>query len=158
MKALVAAALVIASASIATAAPWQTESSFDGDDLIGETAYQWENGGGAVVLGYECDAMFGFEAFYVQTGARYEDTTSYAPDVPTTLTIDGVPYEFSGTFQNREGYLFTFYDGIEDGFYALFDRLLLAKGSVDVTFFDKRFSFSAEGVGRALSTASELCY
>ena len=158
MKALLAAAVILASASAALAEPWQTDSSFDGDELIGETAYQWEDSGGNVLLGYECDAMWGLEAFYVQLEERYDETTSYAPDVPTTFTVDGNSYPLTGIFQNREGYLFAYYDGVDDSFFDLFDRLLIAKDSVTVAFYDKSFSFSAEGIGGALSTASELCF
>jgi hypothetical protein len=158
VKAFLAAVLVLASASAAVAGPWQTDSIFDGDDLIGDTAYQWEDSVDNVLLGYDCDAMLGFEALYVQIDEQYDATTSYAPEVPTTFTVDGVAFDVSGVFENRDGYLFTYYDGLEDGVFELVEQLLIAKDSVTVSFFDKRYSFSAEGIGAALSTASELCY
>ena len=102
--------------------------------------------------------MWGLEALFVQTEERYEETTSYAAEVPTTFTVDGTSYELNGIFQNRDGYLFTYYDGLEDVFYELFDHLLIAEDNVTVSFFDTSFSFSAEGIGGALSTASELCF
>lgn len=158
MKALLAAAVFLANASLAVSAPWATDTIESDGDIVGETAYQWEDGGGNGLFGYECDAFFGFEAFYVQTEERYEETTSYAPDVPTMFIVDGDAYQVTGIFQNRDGYLFTYYEATEDGFYELFDRLLIAKRNITVSFFDKRFSYSADGAGRALSTASELCY
>lgn len=159
MKALLAAALVLASATVASAEPWQTDSTEANGELIGLTAYQWESGGGNVLLGYECDAMWGFEALYVQTEELYDDTTSYAPDVPTTFTIDGVAYQMNGVFQNREGYLFTYYDAVDyNGYFELFERLAGATGTIEVAFYDTRFSFSAEGVGAAMSKAAEACF
>ena len=158
VKALLAAALVLASAAVAFAEPWQTDSFESEGELVGLTAYKWEDGVDNVLFGYECDALFGLESLYVQTEDLYDDTAGYAPDVPTTFTVDGASYQLTGIFQNRDGYVFTFYDGIDDGFFDLFDRLLLATDTITVAFYDKRFSFSAEGIGDALAEASAGCF
>jgi opacity protein-like surface antigen len=158
MKALLAAALILAGASSASAAPWQTDVIEADGQIVGSTAYQWVEGEANVLLGYECDEMFGLEALYVQTEERYEETTSYAPDVPTTFTVDGKAYQFTGIFQNRDGYLFTYYDGIDGGFYELIDSMLVATGTITVAFYDKSYSFSTEGIREAMRQASEPCF
>lgn len=158
MKALLAAALILAGASSASAEPWQTDYFEADGEVVGTTAYQWIDGEGEVLMGYECDALFGLESLYVQTEDRWDSTAGYAPDVPTTFTVDGTPYPLTGIYQNRDEYVFTFYDGIDDGFFALFDRLLVATGTITVAFYDKSYSFSAEGISEAMSEASASCF
>ena len=158
LKLLTAAALA-AMATTAQAAPWTREVLELADGAILDSAYQWVEGEGDVLIGYECDPVLGFEALYIQTDDRFDPEAGYAPDVPTTFTIDGAAVQISGIFQERDGYVFTYYAAeMVEGFAEVFDRLVVAKQDIDVAFYDKRFRFSAEGVGDALGTAAGSCW
>jgi len=156
LRLFLAATALVALATPALAEPWSFEAVEDADGLAGLTAYQWDETIDNVVLGYECDALFGFEALYVQTEEMFEDGADYAAEVPTTFTVDGEAIEITGMFQNRGGYLFTYYDVLDvEGFSDLFDRLVAADDTIGVSLFNKSYSFSAEGAGDALKLAAE---
>ncbi len=152
MRLLLAAALLIGKVSGAIAGPWVFEAD---DTWLG--AYQWVDGSANVLLGYECDSVWQIDGFHIQTEDKYDPEAGYAPDVPTEFVIDGVPQIVTGVFQERDGYVFTYYGISEDGAVPLFNGIVGAEDRIFVQFYDKTFSFSAEGAGDALRKASVGC-
>ena len=152
MKLLLATAALIGAVSNAAATPWVFEAA---DTWLG--AYQWVDGTGNVLLGYECDSVWQGDGFYIQAEDKYDPEAGYAPDVPTQFVIDGVPQTVTGVYQERDGYVFTYYGVSVDGAVPLFNSIIAAKDRIDVQFYDKSYSFSAEGAADALRQASVGC-
>lgn len=152
MKLLLAAMALIGTVSSTVAAPWVFEA-----DETSRSAYQWVDGSANVLLGYECDSVWQIDGFYIQTEDQFDPAAGYAPDVPTQFVIDGVPQAVTGVFQDRDGYVFTYYGVSFDGAVPLFNSLIAAEDRIDVQFYDKSYSFSAEGAAEAISQAAVGC-
>ena len=156
MKRIGLVMLMSAAATLhAAAAPW-TLDTFASDGVVqGQLAYQLDEGQRGYALAYECDAEWGEDAIFIQTAEAFDATTSYAPEVPTLLTIDGEAHEHSGNFQQRDGLLAVYFDPAADP--EMLQQLRRATGSIEVALFDKQLRFSGEGAEAALRAAIDGC-
>jgi hypothetical protein len=139
----------------AAAAPWTFET-YEQDGIVsGQAAYQWLEGPEDYLLAYQCDADWGDHAIFIQTPEPYDTTASYAPEVPTVFTIDGVASEHSGSFQQQDGLLLVHFNLTANP--EMVQQLLGSRQSIEVAYFDKRLRFSGEGAETALTAAREGC-
>lgn len=159
MRTMLAVATIAAMTAGAHAAPWEYQTHYAEEiDTSFFYATQWTDTAEPFGLGYECDNFSFEDALYVQTPEKFDPSTSYAPDVPTTFAIDGQTIDVSGKFQNSEGDLYVYFYGAEiENFQTLFDALVGAQSDIRVKYFDKDLSFSPEGAQDAVTRVFQEC-
>jgi hypothetical protein len=126
---------------------------------------------GRFALVYGCSSKTKVRYVRVYSSEAFEDTTSYAPDVPLKLAIDGKPAgEFSFRFQKMphfarvhgaRGRSLVTVDMIAWSDTKNLDRLLAAmrsaKTSIDVSYFDKSMRFSTEPSNAIFGNVDTQC-
>lgn len=154
---LIAATTIVTTA--AQAAPWRSEQFLLEQDNPYYYAYQGDESDGEHRLAYGCEYATGIDSLFIETPDLFDPTTSYAPEVPTSFTIDGEEtIEINGQFQDRGGYLSVVYNSfVLDGFGTLLDTLIVAQSSIRVTFFDRDLSFSPQGLREAVKPIYDEC-
>jgi hypothetical protein len=126
---------------------------------------------GRFALVYGCSTRTKVRYVRIYTSEAFEDTTSYAPEVPLKLSVDGrAAGEFSFRFQKMPHYVrvqgargrslvtvdLTAWSETKN-----LDRFLTAmraaKASIAVSYFDKSMQFPAEGGYQALIGIAKQC-
>lgn len=150
-------AVMLASTSLGTAAPWTTEK-FDTGVIVSYTAAQ-SDAADEYYLVVQC-IVPGRWDIYVESPIDWDDKASYAPDVPATFGIDGVEIrDVAFIFDDRsftEG-IVAYAKGQERPFEALLDAIASASSAIDLGYFDKRTSFSSEGATTAIQYVKDSC-
>lgn len=142
----------------ALAGPWTYEQYEMDGEMDGNSAYQFEESSDDYVLAYDCDALFGFESIILQTPEAYDDSASYPEAVATLFTIDGKDYPASGKIENRDGYVFVFYDDLSDeNIGDVFGAMERATSRIELSVNGSTLTFSAEGVAEAIGQAVAGC-
>ena len=144
-------------ASPALAAPWDT-GVLDPDDPA-YIAFQFDPATGAILM-VECYYDLASYGIWVIADEPWDATASYAPNVAPVFMIDGTPvvspsftfYEFDG----QEGIAANDFSE-QEAFFGLLDAIYAASESISVSYFDKRASFSAEGVIEAIGAVEWAC-
>ncbi len=126
---------------------------------------------GRFALVYGCSSKSKVRYVRVYTSEAFEDTTSYAPEVPLKLSIDGKPAgEFSFRFQKMphfarvqgaRGRSLETVDMIAWNDTKNLDRLLAAmrnaKSSISVSYFDKSMRFATEPANANFGNVDTQC-
>lgn len=157
MRRLVAAALLAAAASPAAAA-WQYHEYWGeidtwimASELDITSAYQ---------LSVNCSDMF-TEAAYIaiDTNEAWDDTTSYAPEVLLTLTLDGAALEpLHAKFEQHSGKVAIVASELDDvSVRAAVAALRDAASTIEASFFDTSLGFTTQGNGPMVSRFLETC-
>jgi|GEM_PF-6621810 len=146
MPRLIPICMLLFLTSPALAAPWQLGMT-DPDDPT-YLAYQEDTESGAILI-IDCYEMLASSGIWVLANKAWEETTSYAPFVEPVFTVDGVGivapkfhfYEYHGREGIYAGPLSEF-----EAFSSIYSAIFYAEQSIAVSYFDKRATFSAEGV------------
>ena len=158
MRLLIAAATALTlTTTFASAEKWGFESATVGNKAF-YAAFQIDESGD-FVLSVEC-----YEGsppvITVATPFLWDQTASYAPDVPATFVIDGaeisdVLFYFDFSLDGED--LVAFPDGQEAAFRGLIEAFGSARDTIALSYFDKSASFSADGATEALFTLLDGC-
>ena len=150
-------AITLASTSLCSAAPWNTDK-FDTGVIVSYTATQSDVAEDYYLV-VQC-IVPGRWDIHVESPIDWEDDASYAPDVPAIFGIDGVEVgNVAFVFDDRsltEG-IVAYAMGQELPFDALRDALASASSAIDLAYFDKRISFSSEGSAAAIRYVKDSC-
>jgi len=142
----------------ALAAPWQTLEVQQGEVQL-RYAYQVDDTQ-QYRLAVSCIIGSGGHGLFVQTPEAWEDTTSYAPQVPLAMSFDGSPRpNLLFAFANGGGFLMVVHE--RESFAGERDQLLdalKATSRVDVSYFDTLLSFSGEGSRAAIEAIDSACH
>ena len=89
----------------------------------------------------------------------YEETSSYAPEVPLTVTVDGLETgPLKGKFANYDGKLsVTVYETDDTRVRPLFELIQKAKTGIEVSYFDKKLTFPVSNVERSVGSFLANC-
>ena len=150
-------AVVLTSTSLCAAAPWKTDK-FDTGVIVSYTATQ-SDAAEEYYLVVQC-IVPGKWNIFVESPIDWDDSASYAPDVPATFGIDGIEIsDVAFIFDDRsftEG-IVAYAKGQELPFEALRDALASASSTINLGYFDKRTSFSSEGSTAAIQYVKDSC-
>lgn len=112
-------------------------------------------------LAIDCDADFGEYTLAIESREPWDETTSYAPKVPTTFVIDGTEITDDSFRFVRRGELLTVelyeYDDVE-GFGRLYEALYAATGPIEVRYFDKVMRFASDGLADTFDEVEANCW
>jgi hypothetical protein len=156
--ALMAAALS-ASPSFACAEEWHYGTYEIDQTMKGHTAYV-RSDSGQYTLSFDCDDYWNVRIIYVGTPVRWEATTSYAPEVPTTFDDGRRLLDVAGMFEDRNGQLFVSYNEnmMEAGaFDAIVDLLVDSNGPLQVSFFSYSAAFQMDLARERIAAAAHAC-
>lgn len=158
MKLLLAASVAILTSTSVQAAPWRVDTLTLTSGVLHSTVQFSDDGDYALVI--ECMAGGGDFTIYVESPFDWEDGASYAPEVPATLIVDGaaisnVMFHFDER-QLAEG-IAAVPQGQAEAFEAMLARLHDASGPIELRYFDRAATFSAEDLGEALQTIRRAC-
>jgi hypothetical protein len=147
-------ALVLTAAQALPAFAWTQDS----DD-----AYAWgmeSDTTGAFALVIDCDLEWGDYAIGIETSEPWQETTSYAPEVPVTFTIDGQAISTDAfRFVNRGGKVTVeLYEYGDDTFDTIYEALYKATGEIAVSYFDKSLRFASTDIAGVLDTVEFHCW
>lgn len=158
MRALAAAAILVATPLPATAAPWQnSQLKIEGDiDVLYASQL---DASGQYVLAVNCIVQSGGGTLFIVTPHPWEETTSYAPEVPTTFIADGETHTLTLKFITAGGRVAvaTAFSDDPDRFNALILTIQRAGSTIDVSYFDTSLSFSSEGSSAAIESVKSAC-
>ncbi|UYO00451.1 MAG: hypothetical protein KIT02_04330 [Devosia sp.] len=103
---------------------------------------------GDLELQYYCDSLYPDAIdLIVYTGEDFEESTSYAEDGVMRVTIDGGSgLEVTGFFDNHDGELLVYTSSLEvDGVDRVVKAMAFAKDRIDISYYERSFSFPAAG-------------
>jgi hypothetical protein len=89
----------------------------------------------------------------------YDETTSYASEVPLTVTVDGLENgPLTAKFANYDGKLsVTVYESDDDRVRPLFELIRKAKTGIEISYFDTKLSFAVSNVERSVGNFLASC-
>lgn len=157
-KLALAATLIATTAGPAVAGPWRIDSFTINPGTFHSAVQFTETEDYALVV--ECHEETGRFEIFLESPFDWEPGASYAPEVPTTMTIDGVAStDVMFHFDERQLYegIVASPDGQAEAFGRLLDALSQAGDTVTVSYFDKQATFSAEGLSVALLSLGGSC-
>jgi len=95
----------------------------------------------------------------IYTGETWDDTTSYAPEVPLTVAIDGATTgPLTARFENFSGEVAVVVTAQEDArVNEIIAALRSARQAVTASFFTTSATFGVDGVGRSLAQFLDRC-
>jgi hypothetical protein len=95
----------------------------------------------------------------VFTGETWEDTTSYAPEVPLIIEIDGVASDpLNARFENFSGEVAVVVTAAEEErVNEVIMALRSARQSVSASFFTTSATFGVDGIGESLASFLDRC-
>lgn len=155
---LIASAAALLTASPALAWNYSEEYYSDTADLY-ISAYQ-DDASGANQLAVECSDTFPDDSdIAIYTDEDYDETASYADQVPLTITIDGVPTgPLNASFEHPSGKVgVVIFETDDERVRPLFETLKRATEKVEISYFDKAMSFPADNVERSVGKFLETC-
>lgn len=143
--------------------------------LTGLPAFAWEYGeeSGLFYYGFQmsedgqfglvvdCDEEFGTYSLSIESGEPWEETTSYASEVPITFVIDGQSFATdSFRFINRGGLVAVALNDYSDSdmFDALYKAIYEARSEIAVSYFDKSLRFGVDEVAGTLEAIDLACW
>lgn len=154
-----AAGLALAAFTLpAAAAPWQNTAREAGGYQI-HYALQVDDTG-QYTFALSCIEETGEYSMFVNTPVNWDATASYAPEVPTTITVNGTAYsDLNFRFLNGGGREVIAFDasGWAAEFATMQVALSYASGSIEFSYFDKHLVFAADGLDTALATLANDC-
>lgn len=156
--AALAAAISLAGPALAEEGYWSYTEDGSGEDTM---YVAWVSNARDFEMGVDCSESFGDRSIYLITDEPWEDTTSYAPEVPVTFTINGTDsahtFLFEKTSDNQLAiaqYEIDYVDEVP----ALILSLERATGDIIVSFFTTSVVFSAESIAGAMADMHGACY
>ncbi|NMA98489.1 MAG: hypothetical protein GX970_10340 [Phyllobacteriaceae bacterium] len=158
MRHLLGLSAILLTCGASSAAPWVSATISPEDPLV--IAYQTDAKSG-LNLTFECYPALALLTIYVISDANWDEGASYADVVLPVFIIDGVQYgthEFD--FMNWEGYesISSECQAGYEGFMELYQAIYQARGEINVSYFDKSATFSAEGAKAAIDTVENACW
>jgi hypothetical protein len=160
MSPLIGFAIAIAVVSPA-AADWQLQDHAIYFLLVGVA----ENGVSRLELNCNFQAPH-LRGVIIRTGESYDPESSYAPDVPISVTTDGRKQPvINGSFHSAVG---DFDDDdlelvvrsdtdIDAAWYKILDAMAASKSTIDVRFYQREYRFSPKGLAAGLRFLKEKC-
>ncbi len=93
------------------------------------------------------------------TGETWDDTTSYAPEVPLTMAIDGAPTgPLTARFENFSGEVTVVVTAQGDArVNDIITALRSARQAVTASFFTTSATFGVDGIGQSLASFLDRC-
>jgi hypothetical protein len=160
MRAPIAAVAVLVATTLpSAAAPWQnSQLKIEGD--IDVVYASQEDASGQYVLAVNCIVQSGGGTLFIVTPYPWDETASYAPEVPTTFLADGETHTLTLKFMpanNQEAVSVAFSDDPESSFKALLHAMQRAAGAIEVSYFDTSLSFSSQGSSDAIEVVKDAC-
>lgn len=157
MKSKIFAAFAAASLSLASL----PASAWEYGEVSGLMYYAFQRDStGLYALVIDCEAGFGEYTIAIETQEAWEETTSYAPEVPVKFTIDGTQFSTdSFRFVNRGGFLAVeLYEYADtDAFSTLDSAIYQAERQIAVSYFDKSLTFATDDVVSAIDAVELTC-
>jgi hypothetical protein len=127
----------------AQAAPWWTGA----EDLAGTTIYfaNQVDESGDYILAFSCDYVNYEYTLFVIEPEPWDQAASYAPDVEATFVVDGKPTSTSFYFASFDEKVSIVLGESNPTGLDVMGALLGSQSSIEVSYFDRNLSFSAEG-------------
>lgn len=158
IAALVACLLLTTAPAYANDAAWAYTQDGEDDDAV-YIAFQHDRNG--VEFGIDCTAFMGDYSIYLFTDEHWEATTSYAPEVPVTFSINGTDHTATFGFEHNDKnelivaeYEMDDADEVNDLIYALRN----ADGTIGISYFTTSRSFAAAGIRDAFAKVDDACW
>jgi hypothetical protein len=158
VAALVTCLALMVAPAYANGASWAYTQDGEDEDAV-YIAFQHDRDG--IEFGVDCTAFMGDYSIYLFTDEHWEATTSYAPEVPVTFTINGTDHTATFGFEHNdknELIVAEYEMDNADEVNALMEALREATGTIRVSYFTTSRSFEAAGVGDALGKVDEACW
>lgn len=156
MRLLITASVVLATCYAAQAEPWRVDS-YTIDPGTFHSAVQSDLEG-AYALIVQCHEETRVFEVLLESPFDWETGASYAPEVPAVVTINDFPMtDVMFYFDERSWSEGIRADNSTEAFRTLLERLLRAEGEIQVRYFDRSATFSAEGIEDALMALVGSC-
>lgn len=158
IRPILAATLLLASAGVAHAEPWRTDSlSLQSGTVYSASVLDAE---GDYALVVECKSNGAFN-IWIESPFDWDVDASYAPEVPTVFLIDGteisdVMFQFDSR-QLGEG-IVAYSKDQPAAFENLLTALRSAADGIGFSYFDRTATFTAEGSSAAILFLQDSCH